>query len=76
MGSLFDAAKDPSVHVGDYFINLAIDEAGEPHPMRRVRVAEVDDTGMIRLTSAISGLGGMERVVSPATLGREYRRDQ
>jgi len=76
MGSLFDAAKDPSVVVGDYYINVPLDEADEPHPMRRVRVQDIDDTGMITLVAGIAGLGGMKRVVSPSTLRDEYRKEE
>jgi len=67
---------DESIAVGSYWINLALDEDGTPHPMRRVRVESIDNTGIIRVVSGISGLGGMERYVSAETLRREYRADQ
>ena len=74
MASLF--SKPEGVEVGDYYIDIELTEKDEPHPMRRVRVYSIDDTGMITLVAAIAGLGGMTRTIAVATLQKEYRKDE
>lgn len=74
MDSLF--ARPEGVEVGDYFIDLTIEKSGDPHPMKRVRVTGIDNTGMIHLICAIAGLGGMRRIVSADRLREEYRKDE
>lgn len=71
MNSLF--AKPRGVSVGDTFVNKELDRKKEPHPMRVVRVKQVDETGMILLVSNIYGIGGMERTVTEKTLEQEYK---
>ncbi len=73
MGSLFHIPED--VQVGDSFKDILL-EKGEPHPMARVRVVSIDDTGTIELVSAIGGLNGMKRFVTVGTLRSEYRPDR
>lgn len=71
MSSLF-RREHRGFAVGDLFVNLEIEAAGIPDPMLKMRVAEVDEVGMIHLVSNSS----QERrvIVSEKSLGEKYRR--
>ncbi|MDD5265357.1 MAG: hypothetical protein PHU43_11060 [Candidatus Bipolaricaulis sp.] len=71
MSGLFHK-EHPGVAIGDTFINLEIEGAGIPDPMMKVRVAEVDEVGMIHLASISSPARRV--IVSEKSLGEKYRR--
>jgi len=72
VNSLF--ARPEGVEVGDYFINIDMEKSDEHHPMRKVKVIGIDNTGMVHLMCAIPGLGGMSTVISSEGLKTEYRK--
>lgn len=69
--SLF--TRDVGVTVGERFIDIAMEKAAVPDPMLEVKVAEIDETGMIHLVSAIFD-GSKRVVVSRGALDARFRR--
>jgi len=69
--SLF--ARDVGVKVGERFIDIAMEKAAVPDPMLEVKVAEIDETGMIHLVSAIFD-SSRRIVVSRGALDARFRR--
>lgn len=72
MSGLF--SREVGVAVGDVFADLDIEASGIPDPMSRVRVAEIDETGMVHLVPLYKGTG-RRVVVSPRSLGERYRKE-
>ena len=74
MSSLFRKVSD--IRTGQVWIDVEMTENGSLHPMKKVKVKEVDDVGMVIIHPAIYGAESQGTPVSVDTFREKYRLEE